>query len=208
MKNKQAEMVKRMSDKELLNHLYVSQLLFFLVAVVLAFFLFEGWNEFLLLLEWDIQEIFIIGSFVGIAVVLIDLILMKYVPRHLMDDGGINEKMFQKRSVIHIVGLALLISSVEELLFRGVIQTHFGIWIASIIFAIMHIRYLHKWLLLISVILLSFLLGYLYEWTGNLLVTIWAHFIIDVLLALKIRSEYIKKIDNGEVSEEYEKRDE
>lgn len=208
MKNKQAEMVKRMSDKELLYHLYVSQLLFLLVAVVLAFFLFEGWNEFLLLLEWDIQEIFIIGSFVGIAVVLIDLFLMKYVPRHLMDDGGINEKMFQKRSVIHIVGLALLIASVEELLFRGVIQTHFGIWIASIIFAIMHIRYLHKWLLLVSVILLSFLLGFLYEWTENLLVTIWAHFIIDVLLALKIRSEYIKKTDNGEVSEEYEKRDE
>lgn len=208
MKNKQAEMVKQMSDKELLYHLYVSQLLFFLVAVVLAFFLFEGWNEFLFLLEWDIQEIFIIGSFVGIAVVLIDLILMKHVPRHLMDDGGINEKMFQKRSVINIVGLALLIASVEELLFRGVIQTHFGIWIASIIFAIMHIRYLHKWLLLISVILLSFLLGFLYEWTENLLVTIWAHFIIDVLLALKIRSEYIKKTDNGEVSEEYEKRDE
>ncbi|MGM0834898.1 MAG: CPBP family intramembrane glutamic endopeptidase [Bacillota bacterium] len=208
MKNKQAEMIKQMSDKELLYHLYVSQLLFFLVAVVLAFFLFEGWNEFLFLLEWNIQEIFIIGSFVGIAVVLIDLILMKYVPRHLMDDGGINEKMFQKRSVIHIVGLALLIASVEELLFRGVIQTHFGILTASIIFAIMHIRYLHKWLLLISVILLSFLLGFLYEWTENLLVTIWAHFIIDVLLALKIRSEYIKKTDNGEVIEEYEKRDE
>jgi membrane protease YdiL (CAAX protease family) len=208
MKNKQAEMVKQMSDKELLYHLYVSQLLFFLIAVILAFFLFEGWDEFLLLLEWDIKEIFIIGSFVGIAVVMIDLMLMKYVPRQLMDDGGINEKMFQNRSVIHIVGLALLIASVEELLFRSVIQTHFGIWIASIIFAIMHIRYLQKWLLLISVILLSFLLGYLYEWTENLLVTIWAHFIIDVLLALKIRSEYIKKTENGEVSEDYENRDE
>ncbi|MCA1320781.1 CPBP family intramembrane metalloprotease [Bacillus tianshenii] len=207
MKNKQAEMVKRMSDKELLYHLYMSQLLFFLVAAVLAFFLFEGWDDFLILLEWDIQEIFIIGSLVGVAVVVIDLILMKYVPRELMDDGGINEKMFQKRSTLHIIALALLIATVEELLFRGVIQTHFGIWIASFIFAIMHIRYLHKWLLLISVILLSFLLGYLYEWTENLLVTIWAHFIIDVLLALKIRSEYVKKT-NGEVSEGYENRDE
>ncbi|MBM7621324.1 membrane protease YdiL (CAAX protease family) [Bacillus tianshenii] len=207
MKNKQAEMVKRMSDKELLYHLYMSQLLFFLVAAVLAFFLFEGWDDFLILLEWDIQEIFTIGSSVGVAVVVIDLILMKYVPRELMDDGGINEKMFQKRSTLHIIALALLIATVEELLFRGVIQTHFGIWIASFIFAIMHIRYLHKWLLLISVILLSFLLGYLYEWTENLLVTIWAHFIIDVLLALKIRSEYVKKT-NGEVSEGYENRDE
>lgn len=208
MKNKQAEMVRQMSDKELLYHLYASQLLFFLVAVILGLFLFDGWGEFQLLFEWDIQEIFIIGSCVGIGVVVLDLLLMKYVPGHLMDDGGINEKMFQKRSILHIIGLALIIASVEELLFRGVIQTHFGIWIASMIFALMHIRYLHKWLLLISVILLSFLLGYLYEWTDNLFVTIWAHFIIDVLLALKIKSEYKKKTDNKGGSEEYEKQDE
>lgn len=204
MKNKQAEIVKQMSSKELLYHLYFSQLIFLIIAIVLAFFLFENIEAFLSLWTFNIVDIFVLGSLVGVGVVVIDLVLLKYVPKHLMDDGGINEKMFQGRSTIHIFFLALLIATVEELLFRGVIQTHFGIWVASIVFALLHIRYLSKWLLLLSVVLLSFLLGFMYEMTDNILVTIWAHFIIDFLLALKIKNDFSSKINNEEGDEENE----
>ncbi|CAG9623501.1 CPBP family intramembrane glutamic endopeptidase [Sutcliffiella rhizosphaerae] len=195
MKNNQAELVKQMSTRELLYHLYLSQLLFFIIAIILALWLFDSFGQVNDLLVYNFYDIFVIGTLVGVGVVCIDLILMKILPKSLMDDGGINEKMFQTRSVTHIIFLAGIISITEEFLFRGVIQTHFGIWIASILFAVLHIRYLSKWVLFLSVVVLSFLLGYLYKWTGSLFVTIWAHFLIDVLLALKIRMDYLKSRD-------------
>ncbi|WP_078380146.1 CPBP family intramembrane glutamic endopeptidase [Sutcliffiella halmapala] len=208
MKNKQAEIVKQMSNKELLFHLYISQIIFLVIAIALSVFLFDNMEEFTSLWSFDLVDIFVLGSLVGLGVVAIDLVLMKYVPKHLMDDGGINEKMFQRRSTPHIFFLALLIATVEELLFRGAIQTHFGIWIASIVFALLHIRYLHKWLLLLSVVLLSFLLGFIYEITGNILVTIWVHFIIDLLLALKIKNDFLNKVSNEEGGEGNEYKEE
>src|SRR5699024_11474282 len=63
-------------------------------------------------------------------------------------------------------------SSDLELLFRGVLQTTFGYIPASVIFALVHVRYLSKPVLLISVLLISFFIGYLFEVTGNLYVTI------------------------------------
>ncbi|WP_237664441.1 CPBP family intramembrane glutamic endopeptidase [Sutcliffiella horikoshii] len=196
MKNRQAEVIKNMSPKELLFHLYLSQLAFLVIGVILAFILFDNFASFFRIFPWKPLEVLVIGTIVGISVVGIDLLLMKWLPKDLLDDGGINEKMFQTRSVPHIFFLAIVISTAEEFLFRGVIQTHFGIWVASIVFALLHIRYLHKWVLFLSVVIISFLLGYLYEVTGSLYVTIWAHFLIDVLLALKIRYDYVKIKDH------------
>ena len=193
MKNKQAEAIKYMTDKELLGHLYFSQLLFFIIGVILAFFLFDSWDEFFSIWTFNLVHIFVIGTAFALIVYFADLYLMKNVPKHMFDDGGINEKMFQRRTIPHIFVLAFVIALVEEFLFRGVIQTHFGLVVASIIFALMHIRYLSRWLLLLSVVILSFLLGLIYEYTGSVLVTFWAHFLIDLLLALKIRHDFLKK---------------
>ena len=208
MKNNQAEIVKKMTPKELLLHLYLSQLLFLLIGIIAAYFLFENLQQFLGILQWHPWDIFFIGSGLAVSVVILDLWLMKVASRELFDDGGINEKMFQTRSIPHIVWLAFVISLSEELLFRGVIQTHAGIWIASILFALLHIRYLSKWFLFLSVLILSFLLGVLYDWTNNLLVTIWAHFLIDALLAIKIRLDYLKKRKVIRIQPSYEELDE
>ena len=193
MRNKQAEAIKYMTDKELLGHLYFSQFLFFVIGAILAFFLFDSWDEFFAIWSFHPFHIFVIGTAFALVVYFADLFLMKNVPKHMFDDGGINEKMFQRRSVPHIFVLAFVIALVEEFLFRGVIQTHFGLFAASIIFALMHIRYLSKWLLLVSVVLLSFLLGLIYEYTGSVVVTFWAHFLIDLLLALKIRHDFLNR---------------
>lgn len=78
------------------------------------------------------------------------------------------------------------IAIAEELLFRGVLQTVFGFFSASVIFILVHFRYLNKPVLLISVIVTSFLLGFLYEATGNLYTVIVTHFIVDFLLGMII----------------------
>ncbi|MFT4413133.1 lysostaphin resistance A-like protein [Fredinandcohnia humi] len=196
MGKRQADIIKKLNDKEILFHLYLTQGLLLLVSIGLGFFLFDNLSSFLdlwVLKDWNI---ILIGGGTAIVVVIIDSLIMKWLPKSMYDDGGINERIFQNRSIPHIFILCLLISLTEEILFRGILQTHFGLVVASIIFALLHVRYLYKWVLLVSVILLSFLLGYIYEIFQNLWITVFAHFLIDLIFAVKLRVDSKSKIEN------------
>ena len=196
MNNRQAQLISRMKDREVLFHLYITQLLLLIAAGISAFFLFKDVETFKSVWEVDLPEVLIYGGGSAFIVIVIDLVLMKFLPKSLLDDGGINEKVFRKRTIPHIFLLAAVIAFSEELLFRGIVQTNFGIVIASIVFALLHYRYLLKWVLLLAVVLLSFLLGVLYELTENLWVTIFSHFLIDAVFAIKIRIDYLKDGSN------------
>ena len=89
--------------------------------------------------------------------------------------------------------IAAVVAIGEEVLFRGVIQTHFGLIASSLLFAIVHYRYLFNWFLFVNIIALSFLIGFIYSQTGNLLVTIFMHFLVDFLSGCIIRYKFIKK---------------
>ena len=119
-------------------------------------FLFDDLAEFTALFIWDLQQIILWGGIAGVAVVLLDLILMKLLPSHYYDDGGLNERIFRNRSISQIAFIAAIVAIPEEILFRGMIQTHFGLISSSIIFAIVHYRYLFNWYLFLNVIGLSF----------------------------------------------------
>ncbi|RSK29350.1 CPBP family intramembrane metalloprotease [Bacillus sp. HMF5848] len=192
MVSKQEEIVKQLTEKQLLFHLYMTQLLLMILALIIGFILFDSWGEFTQL--WDLKDVKIItwGASFAFFVIIIDLFIMKFVPKHLYDDGGINEKMFRRLPYGHILIVTMIISVTEEILFRGVLQVHSGIWIASLIFALAHIRYLRKWLLLITVVVLSFMLGVMFEVTNNIIITIFAHFLIDLFFASKIRFDYLQ----------------
>ena len=90
-----------------------------------------------------------------------------------------------------IVVVAVIPGIGEELLFRGLLQnilvrmfknTHVAIWVAAIFFSAVHFQFYG----FLPRLLLGALFGYLYVWTGNLLVPIVAHFltIAASLLAL------------------------
>ncbi len=186
MIKKQMEIASQMNDEEIVYHLYVTQALIFLIALILSVFLFTP-ATFFSMWQWDIREILLYGSGCAALVLFVDFLLIQYAPEQWYDDGGINEKLFRSRAVPHIFIMTMVIAFCEELLFRGVIQTHVGLFFASIIFSLLHIRYWRKWLLLLAVVSLSFWIGLIYEWTSNLWVTIFAHFLIDFILALHIR---------------------
>ncbi|MBP2240712.1 membrane protease YdiL (CAAX protease family) [Cytobacillus eiseniae] len=187
MKNKHAEMIKELSDRELVFHLYLTQIILLTIAVILGMILFDDVGEFTQLFNWEDRNILLIGGGAGLVVVLLDFTLMKILPSSYYDDGGLNERIFRNRSISHIALMAAMISISEEILFRGIIQTNVGLVFASIIFAVIHYRYLFNWFLFLNIILLSFFIGYLYEVTGNLVVTIFMHFIIDFLLGVLIK---------------------
>ncbi len=187
MKDKYNGLIKELSDKELLFHLYLTQVILLVISGILSMILFDSFRDFLDLFHWNDKNILIIGGSAGLAVVVLDVILMKCLPPSFYDDGGLNERIFSGKSVIHIGLIAAIVAFCEELLFRGVIQTHVGLVISSIIFAIVHYRYLFNLFLFVNVIVLSFFIGYIFLVTENIVVTIFMHFIIDFLLGIIIK---------------------
>lgn len=189
MKKNYRELINRATDKELQNSLYLTQVMILIISFILGMFLFDDLAEFMALFIWDLQQIILWGGIAGVAVVLLDLILMKLLPSHYYDDGGLNERIFRNRSISQIAFIAAIVAVPEEILFRGMIQTHFGLISASLIFAIVHYRYLFNWYLFLNVIGLSFFIGYVYLQTNNILVTIFMHFLIDFLLGCHIKQQ-------------------
>ncbi|MDM5154109.1 CPBP family intramembrane metalloprotease [Bacillus sp. DX1.1] len=185
--NIQRRSIEDMSPKEIRLNLYVTQLIIIGVGLVLSYILFPNMNEFYDLWKWEPVSILIIGSGVACSIVLLDYIAMHVFPESWFDDGGINDRMFQGISVPRLLLITLVIGAAEEFLFRGVLQTHFGLIIASFIFAILHIRYVLKPFLFCFVCIISFVFGYVFQGTGNLFITIFAHFLVDFIMGLQLR---------------------
>ncbi|MBC6975585.1 CPBP family intramembrane metalloprotease [Bacillus sp. Xin] len=185
--NIQRRSIEDIGPKEIRLNLYITQLIIIGVGCVLAYILFPNRSEFYDLWKWEPISILVIGSVVAGIVVLFDYIAMQVLPESWFDDGGINDRMFQGTSVIQLFGITFVIGFAEEFLFRGVLQTHFGLVVASLIFAVLHIRYVRKPFLFCFVCMISFLFGYVFQWTENLFITIFAHFLVDFIMGLQLR---------------------
>lgn len=190
MKNRHKELINQLTDKELLFHLYATQLALIGISFILILLL-PGENNFLNLFNWGDKAVFTIGLPAGLAVVALDITMMRILPPSYFDDGGLNDKIFSGRSIPHIAIIAMVVAISEEILFRGIIQEKTGLIVASIIFAVIHFRYLFNWFLFLNIVVLSFCIGAIYSWTGNLAVTVAMHFVIDFALGiiLKVKNE-------------------
>jgi uncharacterized protein len=197
MKNKYNELIKGLTDREVLFHLYMTQIILLGIALVLGILLFDQFS-FMKAIDFSDMRILLIGVPAGVAVVILDILLMKWLPSSYYDDGGLNKRIFRDRSVLHIAWISAFVAISEELLFRGVIQTKVGLILGSLIFAIIHYRYLFNWFLFTNIVILSFFIGYMYEWSNNLALTIVMHFTIDFLLGLYIKYRHSKEIDGQE----------
>jgi uncharacterized protein len=83
---------------------------------------------------------------------------------------------------IAIIVIAVLPAIGEEVVFRGMIQNelyrgtrnmHLSIWISAILFSAMHFQFFG----FVPRVLLGALFGYLYYWSGSLMMAIVAHFV-------------------------------
>lgn len=188
----QTELIKSMDVRTLIINLYLTQGIILIIAILLGIILFENLEEFLNLWKLRLNEVLFYGAGSACIILIIDCMLTWFLPRKMVDDGGINEKIFRNISVPHAFIICVIVAFSEEILFRGIIQTHVGYIAASIIFALIHYRYIFKWVLLVAVILVSFFLGWIFYLTNNLMVTFLAHFLIDFTLALLLRFNFFK----------------
>lgn len=198
MKNRYRELINGLTDKELLFHLYMTQVILIVISFILGILLFDHFS-FLKNIHWLDVKVVSIGIPMGVAVVIVDMILMIWLPSSFYDDGGLNERLFRNKNILNIMLIAVIVAFSEELLFRGIIQTKVGLVLASIIFAIIHYRYLFNWFLFLNIVLLSFFIGIIYQWTNNLAVTIIMHFVIDFLLGIYIK--YRPRLNSDEKQE-------
>lgn len=190
MKKSYQEIIKELTDKELLFHLYATQVLLLIISFVLGLIFYDHLS-FLDAIEWNDVHIVTIGITSGLFVVLIDIALMKWLPSSYYDDGGLNKRIFRNKNIFHLAWIAFFVAFSEEILFRGVIQTEFGLIIASSVFAVIHYRYLFNWFLFLNIVSLSFFIGFIYFVSNNLAVTIVMHFVIDFLLGIYYQKEKI-----------------
>ncbi|GAA4051340.1 hypothetical protein GCM10022409_42640 [Hymenobacter glaciei] len=92
------------------------------------------------------------------------------------------------RFAVGVVVIALVPAIAEELVFRGVIQKnlvrwfspHIGVWVGAAIFSAIHFQFFG----FVPRFVLGLVLGYLYLWSGNILVSMAAHFTQNFLQLL------------------------
>ncbi|TDN36264.1 CPBP family intramembrane metalloprotease [Hymenobacter sp. UV11] len=85
------------------------------------------------------------------------------------------------RLLVGLIVIAIVPAMAEELVFRGGVQRnlvvwfnsrHVGVWLAAAIFSAIHVQFFG----FVPRFVLGLVLGYLYEWSGNILVSMAAHF--------------------------------
>jgi membrane protease YdiL (CAAX protease family) len=93
--------------------------------------------------------------------------------------------------ILSIVVIAVIPGIGEEILFRGFLQNilrkifrndHVAVWVAAILFSAIHFQFYG----FVPRMLLGAIFGYLYLWSGNLLVPIVAHFLNNSISLLSL----------------------
>ncbi|SIS37075.1 CPBP family intramembrane glutamic endopeptidase [Salimicrobium flavidum] len=183
------EIISQMSKREITKQLVISQLFLFSLAILISGVFLDFSSHWVNQWGFDYRKALLYGLAPAAFIIGIDFLLMKTLPEKYFDDGGINKKVFENQSVFMVVLMSAMVAISEEVLFRGVLQPILGYVGASLLFAFVHIRYVKKPVLFISVVYISFLLGFIYEQTQVLTYVILAHFLVDVTMGFIARSE-------------------
>lgn len=176
---------QQLTDKLLLVNLYITQGLTLFIGLI--WILLQKRNPIHILNFPDSVHFVYWGLGLAAIMLAVDFLLTHIVPEDSMDDGGINELLFGNRPLWHIVVIAAVVAVCEELLFRGAIQHSLGPYWTSILFAVIHVRYLRHWIPTGWVFLSSYGLGYIYIHSGSLWAPILCHFLIDLFSGMVIR---------------------
>lgn len=177
-----------LSDRILILNLYATQGIVLVLACLLLWW--QGRFSFDL---WRVESwtIWLWGIAFGWCIVFLNLIMTHLFPAWMTDDSGINEKLFRKRPVWHIFVMTLVVAFSEEMLFRGALQPVIGIFWTSVVFTLIHFRYLKQWLMTAFVFVISLGFGGLVVVTHSIVAPMVAHFVVDFTLGLSLRLGYL-----------------
>jgi len=174
----------RLSGRALLASLYATQGLLLLAACILL--AFQGDRARLLLAPPHGIAPWISAALFAAAAFAANLLLERYAPRRAVHDP-LAWRLFRRMPAWHILLACFVVAFSEELLFRGAVQHWLGVIGTSILFSLLHARYLKHWLPAAFVFCVSCGLGWLLERTGTLWMPVAAHFWFDAAAGFIIR---------------------
>ncbi|WPD18651.1 type II CAAX prenyl endopeptidase Rce1 family protein [Thermaerobacter composti] len=131
-----------------------------------------SWSRLLAL--GDARQVWGLGTILGLLAVAMQIGIAVFLPERLWADDGTNA-FFTRLSYAHIVLLMALTALGEELFFRATIQSLLLRWIPSVavglavaaaVFAVAHVRYVTRPVLLAGAWGIGLLLGWGYWFTG------------------------------------------
>lgn len=184
-------MLKDLSNKDLYISMYLSQFLLLVIGAICVFLFGDGLRNMLTNLQLDWYNGLWQGSVFAVVALGVNALVYIVFSKESLDDGGLNERVFAQMSPLHILFFCAVVAFCEEWLFRAVLQEIFGLPIASVLFALVHFRYVKKPILFTYVLILSVSLGLLFEETSNFVAVVGAHFFINTILGFILR--YKKK---------------
>ncbi|ERI10080.1 CPBP family intramembrane glutamic endopeptidase [Aneurinibacillus aneurinilyticus] len=189
-----------LDSRTLALNVYISQAILFAFGVAGLYFFYilpgTGWHARFLAPNWI--EVLVYGTLVALLVIVIEIILIIWLPPETFDDGGLNELLFRDLPIWHIALVCLVVAVTEEFLFRAVIQPGLGLWWTSVLFALVHVRYLKKWVMTVVVFCISLLFGWLFDRTGSVWSVVWAHFLVDFILGCFVKKGWFLSRKEGE----------
>ncbi|MBN6188557.1 CPBP family intramembrane metalloprotease [Aneurinibacillus sp. BA2021] len=194
---------KQLDSRTLALNVYISQAILFVIALVGLYFFYirPGADWAVVFLLPNVQDAFLYGTLVALLVIAVEVILIVWLPPDMFDDGGLNEILFRDLPVWHIALVCLVVAVTEEFLFRAVMQPGLGIWWTSIVFTVVHVRYLKKWVMVSVVFLISVLFGWLFSHTGTVWSVVWAHFLVDFILGCFVKKGWFLSRQAGKTEE-------
>jgi len=119
-----------------------------------------------------------LGVGIGLAFVILARVLVGF--RWSQRLGEQMRKLLGPLSLTDVTLLAIASSVAEEAFFRGAMQPQLGVVVASIVFGLMHIgpgKAFWPWTL--WAVVSGFALGYVTEYTGDILAATLAHFTVN-----------------------------
>lgn len=178
---------------------FVTLTLFFEGSLALCGVLGAAWSGLNLsvLAEPKLRPI-LIGTGGGIGLFLMHLLLFfpggDLNPFHRYVYKPFRENLLSRLpefTVEDIVFIAIMSGIGEEILFRGWIQSQFGIVVASVLFGLIHIWGKEGIGYGLYAVGMGFVLGYLFEFTGNLWAPTLAHAVNNFLGLYALESDYL-----------------
>ncbi|MBO8170656.1 MAG: CPBP family intramembrane metalloprotease [Bacillaceae bacterium] len=181
--------IKQIDEYLLLVNLYLTQALTLSTGFIIyyIFYFRQGLDLNRFFQSDDVLRDIGIGLALGLVFVGVNLLAERFLPEKYFDDGGINEKIFSGRHPVHIFLISFIVAVSEEFLFRVMIQPLMGIFWTSVLFTLIHVRYLRYWIMPLMVFVISYVLGWSYNITENAWTPIVAHMTVDLILGLWIR---------------------
>lgn len=129
------------------------------------------------------------GAISGLVVILVSIISARLF-RSIKELEDEFRAILGRLSIFDVVVIALVSSLAEEVLFRGLLQPFVGLTIASLIFGLLHFpikQTLLPWT--VFAIVMGFLLGWLYIYTGSLVTPIITHCLINLVNIWRITAK-------------------